>query len=51
MSLFVRVEHTLYYRSRTGHVFSEITSQKFSGNIAIQKNFNGIENMKNPNHI
>ena len=46
------LEHSLYYRNRSGHVFPDIASQKFSGETAIQKNLNEIrENLKNPSHV
>ena len=40
------------YRNRSGPVPSEIVSQKFAGNTAVQKNFNEIrENLKKPSNF
>ena len=46
------LKHSLYYRNRSVHLLSEIASHKFSGNTAIQNNFNEIrENLKNSSHF
>ena len=31
------LEHSLYYRNRSGHVFPEIASQKFSGKLLFKR--------------
>ena len=45
-----QLEDSFYYRKISGHVFSEIASQKFSGNTAIQQNvIETRENLKKTN--
>ena len=46
------LKHSLYYTNQSVHLLSEIASYKFSGNTAIQNNFNEIrENLKNSSHF